>query len=154
MSFLIESPGYRSWQRRSSSPGSMRAFFFKAFSCFFAVFKYFSFDQCGLTGPRVQSWSLLVTVSKGDSLCFPKVVSLRFDNRSGRVLGQGKLKVSVILANCVLIMPLVLSINPDDWDDRCNENSVAQARFYKLPWLFVLWNEFLYHHVIQMEFPS
>lgn len=61
---------------------------------------------------------------KGDSICFPKGVDLGFNNISGRALGQGKLKTSIILAKCVLSMLLILSVHPMIEDGRGSENAV------------------------------
>ena len=52
-------------------------------------------------------------ISKDNNLCFLKGVDLKFNNIIGSTLGQGKLKASLNLASWVLIIPSVLSANPD-----------------------------------------
>lgn len=63
---------------------------------------------------RLQSLIDLPPVMKRNSIYSPKGVSLQFNNVRGRVLGQGKSKVSIILAKCVLIMPFFPFADPDD----------------------------------------
>lgn len=81
-------------------------------------------------------------ISKGDNWYLLMAVDIMLRNTKGRMLGQGILKDPIILANWVLITPLIHSIRPEDegWQVQwkcCNISQISCicCRIYTIKWV-------------------